>query len=333
VLLPVAEWFITGVGVERSMFLRSKLYRLVATALFLAAFASLSLADTLHLKDGSIIKGKITSFTGGKFTVVMGEGAHRHELTFSSSEVESIAFDTDPTSASRTTTYTAPTRRNDPAPPPPTAVRTAPTTDNTARQQQDNASGQPDQKPRFKQWDTAQKTSTDQTRSQQTASQAPPSIRNQQQSAVIKTSATTTQPGPVVTDHPRPTPNTTTKPVAWDIKVKADNTGNGWTNTGWVLKKGQKVHITADGTVDLGKGKTSTPSGDPDIQDAQKLLKNVATGALVAVVGDDNNDFLYIGAEREFTASRDGALFLGLNEGYLDDNKGAYAVKVEILPD
>ena len=40
-----------------------------------------------------------------------------------------------------------------------------------------------------------------------------------------------------------------------------------------------------------------------------------------------------MGAEREFTATRDGALFLGLNEGNLNDNSGFYNVKIEILPD
>jgi hypothetical protein len=123
------------------------------------------------------------------------------------------------------------------------------------------------------------------------------------------------------------------QPISWDVKVTADNTNNGWTNSGWVVRKGQKIRIVGDGTVDLGKGKRSTPSGDPDIDDAQKLLKNVATGALIAVIGDDNNDFIYVGAERTFVATRDGALFLGINEGYLDDNKGAYAVKIEIVPD
>jgi hypothetical protein len=62
-------------------------------------------------------------------------------------------------------------------------------------------------------------------------------------------------------------------------------------------------------------------------------MRNVPTGALIAVVGDDNNDFIYIGAEREFTATRDGALFLGVNEGHLDDNSGAYSVKIEVIPD
>ncbi len=77
----------------------------------------------------------------------------------------------------------------------------------------------------------------------------------------------------------------------------------------------------------------STPSGVASLDDSQKLLKNVATGALIAVIGDDNNDFIYVGASREFTATRDGALFLGLNEGNLNDNSGSYSVKIEILPD
>ena len=305
------------------MSLRSKLLKLTAAASLVATLACISFADTLHLKDGSIIKGKITSFAGGKFTIVMGEGSRRREMTFSATEIESIKFDTDSTTATTSAPSIPPARQYDPAPNP-SSVQKSPSTDTSTTQQAG-------EKPRFKQWDTGQKQST-QTRPQQTTSQNRPSIQNQQQQpAVIKTSATTTQP--VRVDTPRPVPNTTTKPIAWDIKVLADNTGNGWTNTGWVVKKGQKVRITGDGTVDLGKGKKTTPSGDPDLPDPQKLLKNVATGALVAVIGDDNNEFIYVGAEREFTASRDGALFLGINEGYLDDNKGAYSVKVEIIPD
>jgi len=53
---------------------------------------------------------------------------------------------------------------------------------------------------------------------------------------------------------------------------------------------------------------------------------------LLAVIGDDNNDFIFIGLSREFTATRDGALFLGINEGALDDNSGAYEVTIEIDP-
>jgi hypothetical protein len=117
-----------------------------------------------------------------------------------------------------------------------------------------------------------------------------------------------------------------------NIKVLADNTANGWTNSGWVVKKGQRIRVSGEGEVNLGNGRKTTAAGLPDVADDQKLLKAVATGALIAVVGDDNNDFIYIGSEREFTAARDGTLFLGVNEGNLGDNSGSFAVKIQILP-
>ena len=309
------------------MFLRSTILKSLAVAAVVAAMSLVSFADTLHLKDGSVIKGKIVAFSGGKFTVVMGKGAHRHELSFAVSEVESIKFDADSNVAANDSA-SQPSRKYEPARQP---------VQQPVQPQQDTASTQQDQqKPHFKNWgDTGQKptvlVTNNQTRNQNMG-QKPTVIQPaQNQPHVINTSATGSQPGRV--DPPKQNSAASMQPISWDVKVTADNTNNGWTNSGWVVRKGQRIRITGDGSVNLGKGKTSTPSGDPDIPDQQKLLKNVATGALIAVIGDDNNDFIYVGAERTFTATRDGALFLGINEGYLDDNKGTYAVKVEILPD
>jgi hypothetical protein len=123
------------------------------------------------------------------------------------------------------------------------------------------------------------------------------------------------------------------RPIEVNVKVLADNTNNGWTNSGWVVKKGQKIKITAVGQISLGRGKSSSPSGIYELEDNAKLLKSVPTGALLAVIGDDNNDFIYIGSSREFVAERDGALFLGVNEGDLNDNSGSFDVKIEIIPD
>ncbi|MGB7203390.1 MAG: LecA/PA-IL family lectin [Pyrinomonadaceae bacterium] len=245
-----------------------KFLRFIAASLLMISLAVVAFADTIRLKDGSIIKGKITAFGGGKFTVVMGEGSRRKELTFFANEIESIIFDSQDAKPQLTT----PTRTT--------------------------VSKQPEQTP------------------------------DPQPARVVLTSGTR-GPSPSQTTPPA----ATMKPVGWSVKVLADNTANGWTNTGWVVKKGQRIRITGDGKVSLGKNKSSSPSGEPDIEDGQKLLKNVATGALIAVIGDDNNEFIYIGSEREFTATRDGALFLGINEGYLDDNTGSYSVKVEIIPD
>jgi hypothetical protein len=226
-------------------------------------------ADTIRLKNGSIIKGKITKFAGGKFTVEVGEGTRRREMTFAASEIESVVFDNKPAAPQLSTSN----RNNTPT--------KQPTANQTATQPQ----------------------------------------------RVVLTGANDRPATP-----PRSTP-TTAKPIEWQVRVMADNTANGWTNTGWVVRKGQKIRITGDGRVSLGRGNMTTPSGLANLNDDQKLLPNVPTGALIAVVGDDNNDFIYIGASREFTATRDGALFLGINEGNLNDNSGFFNVKIEIFPD
>jgi len=103
---------------------------------------------------------------------------------------------------------------------------------------------------------------------------------------------------------------------------------NGWTNTGLVVRQGQRLRISSTGRVSLGGGRFSTPSGMAS-PDSEKLMRTEATGALIAVIGDDNDDFLLIGTRRDFVAQRDGVLFLGLNEGNLTDNTGTYDVVIE----
>lgn len=275
----------------RSVFAKVTFVIIVTLSLTLAAFA-----DTIRLKDGSIIKGRITGFSGGRFTVTIGEGSRLKQLTFMASEIDSITFDT----PDQRPQFTASNTRTDSEP-------------NII-----NASTKSTEPPRV--------IVTDQTiRTNGTATIASKSPSKQSVPIVVKDTSSNSKPS---TKSSGSAP-----PIEWNVKVLADNTANGWTNSGWVLKKGQRIRISADGQVSLGKGKTSTASGISDLKDEQKLLKNVPTGALIAVIGDDNNDFLYIGSEREFTATRDGALYLGINEGYLDDNSGALNVKVEILPD
>ncbi|MFZ1702250.1 MAG: LecA/PA-IL family lectin [Pyrinomonadaceae bacterium] len=242
------------------MLLSTKAVRGLIVSVLILALAGLAVADTIRLKDGSILKGKIVAFGGGKFVVAIGDGSRKRELTFISDEVESISFDDSQAAVTnRNAAYKEPVIKDEPVSPPRVVI-----------------GGNP---------------------------------------------------------APKQPSGEKMKPIEWQIKVTADSTANGWTNTGWVVKKGQRIRITGSGKVSLGKNQSSPPSGVASIDDSQKLLKNVATGALIAVIGDDNNDFIYVGATREFTATRDGALFLGINEGNLDDNSGTFDVKIEIIPD
>ena len=153
---------------------------------------------------------------------------------------------------------------------------------------------------------------------------------------------------PPTTDNSRVPPRTTpqsapsTSPTFFTIKVGVNArqcsvpavrgevcAPNGWTNTGLVVRQGQRLRISSTGRVSLGGGRFSTPSGMAGSPDSEKLMRTEATGALIAVIGDDNDDFLLIGTRRDFVAQRDGVLFLGLNEGNLTDNTGTYDVVIE----
>ena len=102
-----------------------------------------------------------------------------------------------------------------------------------------------------------------------------------------------------------------------------------WTSTEIRVMKGQKVSITASGQVGLGGGRKSGPEGIAT-NDQDKLVSSSPTGALIAVIGDDNNDFITIGAGGEFTAQRDGVLFLSVNEGNLKDNSGSFSARIKV---
>jgi len=241
--------------------MKNLMYPLSALAL-IAALIVPSLADTIRLKDGSVIRGDVVGFKDQQFTVLIGAGSkgRRSRTIIYVEDIESIEFDSNTGSAAGPAddnTYTEPTQ---PAP-----------------------SGTP----------------TD-----------------------VSTSPTRTIPS---------TSTTSSSPTFFTIKasVRADNANNGWTNSGLVVRKGQRLKISASGRVSLGNGRFSTPPGVSTIPDNDKLMRTEATGALIAVIGDDNDDFILIGSRRDFVAQRDGVLFLGVNEGNLNDNTGTYDVVIE----
>ncbi len=252
------------------MLFKSKFFRVICALSLALAMTNLAFGDTIRLKDGSIIKGKIVSFGGGKFVVTVGDGTRQRQLNFTANEIESIVFDTD---SMPTTTV-------------------------------------------------------------QTSNNIP--TEKDKNSTIIMVGQTTpkTENPPISAPKINTNPTVQTpKPIEIGVKVLADNTANGWTNSGWVVKKGQKIRITGAGRVSLGGGRYTTPGGIASLSDKDKLMAKEATGGLIAVIGDNNNDFIFIGDSREFVATHDGALFLGINEGNLNDNSGAFDIKIEIEPE
>jgi hypothetical protein len=102
-----------------------------------------------------------------------------------------------------------------------------------------------------------------------------------------------------------------------------------WTTTEIIVTRGQRIHIAAEGEIDLGDGHKCGPEGIA-LEDKRKLMSGSPTGALIAVIGDDNDDFILIGKNQEFTAKRNGRLFLGVNGGDVKKYKGSFTANVEV---
>lgn len=238
-----------------------KIVRLLLSISLLLSLVTPLLADTIRLKDGSVIRGQVIGFKDQQFTILIGgnQRGRRGQTTVYVEDVESIEFDSATSSGPSTIPDDTSARNN----PPPRTTNSEPTP-------------------------------------------SEPRIDTQPVSAPAN-------------------------PTFFTIKVgvRADAANNGWTNSGLVVRKGQRLRISASGRVSLGRGRFSTPGGVSNLNDGDKLMRNEATGALIAVIGDDNDEFLLIGPRREFVAQRDGVLFLGVNEGDLTDNTGSYDIVIE----
>jgi len=244
-------------------------FRLLLSVLLLLSLVTPLLADTIRLKDGSVIRGQVIGFKDQQFTILIGGNAkgRRGQTTIYVEDVESIEFDS--SGAPSATDDGSMARNNPPVNNPPLSNRRTTEPESTPSEPRiDSSSGG---------------------------------------------------------NSPAASPTFFTIKVA----VRADSSNNGWTNSGLVVRKGQRLRITASGRVSLGRGRFSTPGGVSNLNDNDKLMRNEQTGALIAVIGDDNDEFIVIGPRREFVAQRDGVLFLGVNEGDLTDNTGSYDIVIE----
>jgi hypothetical protein len=247
------------------------------TVLMLVGVAAL--ADTIKLKDGSVLKGKVISYNQRKFTILVyiGNSSSRHVVSVD--DVESVEFDAS---------------------------------------------------------DVASSGRIDEAGAAQPAA-AVPSIRAEQPRDIPPaTIPAETQPG---RDAVRTVP-ATEQPAAADaesslIPVVAEKTVSvaaaaDWTSTEIRVSRGQRIVISASGEVDLGGNQRTSPDGLP-LADNRKLIAARPTGALIAVIGDDNDDFIFVGKATEFVSPHNGILFLSVNEGNLKDNAGAFVARVRVL--
>lgn len=108
-----------------------------------------------------------------------------------------------------------------------------------------------------------------------------------------------------------------------------------WTDTGITLEAGQRIIVTASGTLRYSGAKAdNSPDGlTRGFKDLIRVLpyNDAGRGALIGKIGDPDvaQPFL-IGAQKEVISPVSGKLSLGINQAGSDTGTGSYTVKVEV---
>lgn len=238
-------------------------------------------ADTIFLKNGSVIKGKVTSFVDEQFVIVLNTGSDTamSKATIFIGDVARIDFGAGSASGGETTS--------------PLIDLNSSHSTSTAKEA---ARGS---------------TPVEVSREPVRTSGSPPAEKDPAES-------------PALEPAPKKGSGQIQSTVV-EVPGKRD-----WTSTGLIIKRGERVRITATGSVTLDSTNDVTAGPDGIEQgDPKKLMSDRPTGALIAVIGADNDDFIFIGKSAEFIAAREGLLFLSVNEGTLPDNLGSFKATIE----
>jgi LssY C-terminus len=122
----------------------------------------------------------------------------------------------------------------------------------------------------------------------------------------------------------------TTNAKSLDVTVTGDKQ---WTDTGLDIQPGDKLHITAKGTVDFadktGVGPDGAPRGWKDTLRAL-TVPNAGRGALVGQVGMDPAAIpFFVGADGTVTVPVAGRLYLGINQSGSSQPTGKFQVHID----
>jgi sRNA-binding regulator protein Hfq len=290
--------------------------RKIILSVLLVSLTAAAQADTIYLKNGSIIKGKVTNFAEDQFTVLLDTGGGRYmsRATIYTGDVSRIEFDSAPVieSTPRDTqpksTQTDPPRVSEVSAPPRESEPTRPEKSKSEKSKSAKAKSEPE------------KTEPEKIEPEKIEPEKTKPEKSEPEKIEPEKAAPAREPAD---EQPKETPSRTQ-----EVEVSARQD---WTSTRILLTRGDRVVINATGTVNLDAAgaRTSGPEGI-DLADQRKLMADQPTGALIAVIGADNDDFIFIGRSVEFTATRGGLLFLSINEGLLSDNGGSFKAVIEI---
>jgi hypothetical protein len=294
--------------------------------LFIALVAGTARADTIHLKNGSVLKGKVASFADEQFVVMLdtGSGRYMSKAMIYIGDVARIEFDSAPGQA----VDAGPIR--DTAQPPVTQP-SEPVQRDAARDTQRDTQPR-DAQPRDTQPRDTQPRNTADPQSRNTGPVDTQPAAQREPETTQPDRSVSSPPTVEASDNDRANRKLTgpVRSMVIDLPGKRE-IGQDWVSSQVLLTVGDQVRITATGTITLDKvNRRSTGPEGTDMPDAGKLMQDYPTGALIGVIGSEDNDFIVIGRSVEFTATKRGLLFLAVNEGTLSDNSGAFKITIEV---
>jgi hypothetical protein len=114
----------------------------------------------------------------------------------------------------------------------------------------------------------------------------------------------------------------------WETKEVQVTLESNWVDSGVFLRRGEKVQVSATGVITVGRSRIS-PDGLRST-DPNAPLPTAGEGKLVGAIGRDASSPVFeLGSNREFTADRNGRLFLTANRSAYADARGAFNVQIK----
>ena len=113
----------------------------------------------------------------------------------------------------------------------------------------------------------------------------------------------------------------------FDTRTVQVGLDSNWIDSGVDLRRNERVQISASGTILAGRSRI-TPDG-LRTSDPNSPLPRAGEGMLIGAVGSDRDSpILELGSTREFTADRDGRLYLTANRSSYNDARGSFTVQI-----
>lgn len=118
-----------------------------------------------------------------------------------------------------------------------------------------------------------------------------------------------------------------------DLEIPANQE---WVDTGIDFEEGDVIRIVAEGTINYAGSKTCGPNGgERDWADLLRALpvNDRGRGALIGKMGTGGAVLaFFVGERADFTVERKGRLFLGINDDNYRDNSGSFQVRIRVNP-